>query len=283
MFADVASIALRTLGFIALLQAAGIAIFAMLLPSTGFETTSTLKRSGRSCALIALPILLIQYLLEAGRMAGDLSGVLDGQLQMLALQSPMSVVLALRLVGLLTIYACLGRINNYPLSIGIFLTLLSFTFTGHTSTHSLHWLLALLLLVHLHAIAFWFGALPALYLITLRDPIAQTAAIVGRFSSVAQWIVPCIFVAGLLLSIELLPDLAALNSDYGRFLIAKVSGFSLLMGFAVWNKWRLTPALSRGDSEAASSLRRSMLVEFVVIVIVIAVTVTMTTLCSPEM
>jgi putative copper resistance protein D len=283
VFVDVVSIALRTLGLATLLQAAGVAIFIALFRNTGFQTTFALKRWVRLCAAIALPALLVQYLLEAARMAGELSGVMDVDLQMLALHSSTSIALALRLTGLLIILAGLRRATNSVLLIGAFIALLSFIFTGHTSTHSSRGLLALLLLIHLHAIAFWFGALPALHLISVRESLTQTAAVVEKFSSLALWIVPCIFIAGLVISIQLLPNIAALGSDYGRFLIAKVSGFSLLMGLAAWNKWRLTPAIARDEHDAAISLRRSMLAEFVLILAVIAVTVTMTTLSSPEM
>jgi len=54
------------------------------------------------------------------------------------------------------------------------------------------------------------------------------------------------------------------------------------MGFAVWNKWRLVPAISGKRSHAITMLQGSILMEFVLIVCVLSVTAVMTTFFSPN-
>jgi putative copper export protein len=80
----------------------------------------------------------------------------------------------------------------------------------------------------------------------------------------------------------LLPDLAALGNSYGRLLILKVVGFSLLLGLASLNKWRLSPALARGNRDARRAFGGSLVAEFVIIAAVLSVTAVMTSLYSPE-
>jgi len=94
--------------------------------------------------------------------------------------------------------------------------------------------------------------------------------------------VPGLLIAGLLLATVLLPNVAALRTPYGRLLIVKVIGFSTLMVFAAWNKWRLGPAVARGDVRAARSLRLSLAAEYALIAAVLCVTAVLTMLYSPH-
>ena len=80
----------------------------------------------------------------------------------------------------------------------------------------------------------------------------------------------------------LLPDLAALGSSYGRLLIVKVFGFTILMGLAALNKWRFGPALGRDDGRVVKAFQRSVLAELTLIVAVLCVTAALTTFYSPE-
>jgi putative copper export protein len=55
---------------------------------------------------------------------------------------------------------------------------------------------------------------------------------IERFSATATRLVPVILLAGVAMAVVLLPNVAALGEPYGELLIAKVVGFSLLMGLA---------------------------------------------------
>jgi putative copper export protein len=47
-----------------------------------------------------------------------------------------------------------------------------------------------LLMVHLLIVAFWFGGLWPLYVVSLRETPTQAAVVIERFSAVAAWLVP---------------------------------------------------------------------------------------------
>jgi copper resistance protein D len=282
---DALSVSLRALSFLALFQATGTAIFVAIFGFGAPATESSLRRLGTCAALAALLLVCAQYLLEAARLSGELAGVFDPTLQALVMRSAPSVALAWRLLGLLVVLAALRSPHTSATVAGVLgaaIALASFTFVGHTVNQPQRWLLSVALLTHLLGVAFWFGALLPLWRICTHDNPAPAAPIVERFSSLAIWLVPAVFVAGLVLAVGLLPDLAALGTPYGWLLIAKISAFAVLMGFAALNKWRLGPALAQGDGAAASRLRRSLVAEYVLIAAVLCVTATMTTFYSPE-
>ncbi len=165
---------------------------------------------------------------------------------------------------------------------GAVLIAVSFTLTGHTATNGRRWLLAPLLLAHLLIVAFWFGALWPLCLVTLRESRERMVRVIGVFSAASGWLVPLILVAGVSIAALLLPDVAALRQPYGELLIAKVALFAVLLGLAALNKWRFGPAIASGDLQAARKFRRCVVLEYVLIAVVLAVTAVMTTFFSPE-
>jgi copper resistance protein D len=284
--ADFVSVLVRALSFIALFQAAGIALFlAGVIRGSAFRSEDRLRDIGTWSAAAAMVLVLAHYLLESARMAGELAGVLDPSLQRLVLESPTSAALGLRLAGLallLIAFRMEGKASTHLSLAGVVLVLTGFLAVGHTSTHSPRVVLALLLLFHLAVVAFWFGAIVPLHITATRE-VPQTAArIVERFSSIAIWLVPGLLVAGLVLAGLILPSLAALGTAYGQLLILKLLGFSLLLGLASLNKWRLGPALGRGDHSARRAFRASLVAEAVLIAAVLSVTAAMTSLYSPE-
>jgi copper resistance protein D len=94
--------------------------------------------------------------------------------------------------------------------------------------------------------------------------------------------VPLILVAGVAMAALLLPGVAALRQPYGELLLAKVVLFVALLGCGAFNKWRLGPALGRGELQAARRFRGVVIAECVLMVAVLSVTAVMTTFYSPE-
>ena len=284
MIPDILSATLRALGFVAVLQAGGAALFLALFGRDLVSARREILRLVRVATLAAAVLLSAQYLLEPARMAGALSGMFDAELQGFALHSRAALVLGLRLAGLLLLaWALRGNgtgMRSYGVA-GAVLIALSFPAMGHSAEDpAREWLMPLLGL-HLLVVEFWFGALLPLILVGEREPAEVSASVLERFSRLATWLVPLVLVAGLLIATKLLPDLAALRGSYGIGLILKVLLFSVLMGLAALNKWRLGPALARGGRTAQLGLRRSIGTEFVLIVLVLMGTATLTTFWSP--
>lgn len=310
---DALSALLRALSLIFLLQAAGAALFVAMLGRELADSRRAACRLARAAAIAAAVSVAAHLALQAGRMAGDLSGLLDVSLLRLALTSTAGAAAALSVLGLALVAAGLrvdrvgpgvdrstqpadhsrqwverprqwadADLSLTAAVIGAALIVASFVLTGHTSASPRRWILCVLLIAHLLIVAFWFGALPPLYLASLKESPATAARIVDRFSRVATRLVPGILIAGLALAALLVGNLGVLRRPYGELLLAKLGGFALLMGLASLNKWRLAPAMARSDAGALLAFRRSVAAELALIVAVLAVTAVMTTFFSPE-
>ncbi len=280
---DTLSVILRSASFIAMFQAAGMVLFITVFGRRLEVSLPLLRRITQLSAIAAAALLVGQYALEAARMADDMSGIVDPSLQMLAMHSASSVVLALRLLGLVVILAAIDQGDfGIPFSvIGATVAIGSFLFTGHTAANPLRWVLASLLIVHLTIVAFWFGALVPLYVASTRERPAIAGEVTNAFSRVAGWIVPGIFLAGFVLVLILVRHLAEFRLAYGISLLGKAAGFGVLMGLAALNKWRLGPAIASGDPTSLRAFRRSLVAEYLLVGAVLTVTAVMTTLFSP--
>jgi putative copper resistance protein D len=285
MLPDTLSVVVRALSFVTLFQAAGAAIFIAAFGRELTHSLADIRRAARLAALAGLVLVLAHYSLEAARMAGEMSGATDASLQAIVLHSTSGAMVAVRALGLLLIAVGLRRKGDWstiPGVIGATLAVTSFALLGHTSVHSSRWVLAPMLIVHLLAVAFWFGALLPLYFVSKREMPLVAAKVIDAFSLVAVWVVPGILIAGLVMALLLIPRLGVLREPYGELLIAKLVGFAVLMGFAATNKWRFGPAIARGEARAAQLLRRSVAAEYVLISAVLAITAVMTSFFSPE-
>ncbi len=308
---DILSVILRAVSLVLQLQAAGAVFFAAAFGPALTISLVGVRSLARVTAIAALVAVGGHYLLEAARMAGDLSGILDSSLQSTAWNSSTGGAFAVKELGLLLIIAgmqtssarltaehffksavrtspmlWLRRLSSRGFTVagitGAVLVAASFTLTGHTSTSPWRWLLAPLLLTHLLIVAFWLGALWPLWLITRRESRERAARAVALFSAAAFWLVPLILVAGAAIALLLLPDLSALRQPYGELVLAKAALFALLLVLATLNKWRFGPALGGSNLSAGRTLRRVIVAEYVMIVVVLSVTAVMTTFFSPE-
>ncbi len=282
---DVLSVVLRAVSFVMLFQAAGIAIFVALFGRRLATTRHPVHRLGQVSAIGALVFVAGHYALEAARMAGEMSGMLDPSLQQMVWHSSGRAALVSRLAGLLLIAIGLhgtGRGWTSVAVAGAVLATAAFALTGHTSVNAHRGAMAALLMFHLLVVAFWFGALAPLSLASSRETPARAADLTERFTALATWLVPMILIAGVAMAAVLLPSVSALRESYGELLIAKIVGFALLMGLAAANKWRLGPALARGTAQTGLRFRRCVAIEYVLIASVLTITAVMTSFFSPE-
>ncbi|HTW38538.1 MAG TPA: CopD family protein [Steroidobacteraceae bacterium] len=282
---DVLSLVARAVSFVLLLQSAGLALFLALFGRLMPGSADAVRRTGFASSTLGLGAALALFALEAPRMAGTLAGLWDLSLQKLALYSRLGEALGLKVAGLTLLagaFRARGELASIASVIGVSLAVGAFLVTGHTVDHPDRALLGPVLAVHLLIVAFWFGALPALYLATRRDSPAAAAQLIARFSARAVWLVPLIFLAGVAMVVMLVPGWTVFEQPYGELLLVKIGGFALLMGLAVVNRWRLGPAVASGELNALRALRASVASEYILIVGVLATTAVMTTLFSPQ-
>jgi copper resistance protein D len=281
---DALSVVFRAASFVLLLQAAGIAGFIAVFGSflAGSRSLAATRRLGWRLAVAAIVSVTAHYLLESGRMAGEMSGVFDPAMQMLALRSSTGAAFAMRVLGLSLVAVGLRRSMVAVAVAGVILAISAFAVTGHTSDTSHRAAAAILLILHLLVVAFWIGALCPLYMAARQDPPAVAAKLIDMFSTVATWAVPGIALAGIGLTVLLVPALAVFSQPYGQLLLTKVALFALLIAMASFNKWIFGPACANDHPRASLAFRRTVALEYLVICAVLAVTAVMTTFYSPE-
>jgi putative copper export protein len=281
---DIAAMSLRTLGFIAGVHAAGISLFILLVGAMNLKSVPSIRRCGMISAGAGLMATIAHYAIEPARMAGSLSAIFDPFLHSILLDSNIALAAIARAVGLVFIMLGLwknGRVGQSSALLGVMLFALSFSLVGHTVGHEYRWLLAVLITGHLLVVAFWFGSLYPMIIVSNRDATTILSTVIDRFSDVAKWLVPLIFVFGLIMSIVLLGGWENLRTPYGVLLIAKIAAFTLLLGLASLNKWRFGPAIAKSSGAAVIAFRRTVKAEWCLIAMVLAVTAWMTGLFSP--
>lgn len=278
---DLLSAVLRALSFIAVAQAAGAVLFLVCFGSVLTAARPAILTTIVVAAIAGMVLLPAQFLLEAGRMAGNMQGIFDAELQRFALSTPNATVLLLRLVALaLLLTAALAqRTMRVAGPAGAILLAASFMLTGHAARQ---WILGPLIVLHVLVVCFWFGSLLPLARVTLRESAGIAAAVVARFSRIGGLVVPVILVAGVVAAIWLLPGMHSLGSPYGLGLVAKVVAFAILMALAACNRWRLGPALASGDPRDQRRLRSVLLAEWILIAAVLAGTAALTLFLSPQ-
>jgi putative copper export protein len=205
--ADIVALALRGLAFAATLQAAGGPIFLALFGPALTQAELPVRQCALRAAVAGLILVGLHALVEPARMTGELRGMLDPAMHGLLLRSDAGTTLAVRVAGLLLI--CVGLLaSRRPVNtlalIGAFLTVSSFALMGHTVASDWRWLLALLLIIHLLAVAFWFGSLSPLMIVTRREPLVSAGRLVALFSRWAVRLVPLILIAGIAMAAILL-------------------------------------------------------------------------------
>jgi putative copper export protein len=278
---DTVSACVRTVLLWSLLQAAGAALYLALFGHALSRSIACVRRLGLISAGSAVVAVAAFYLVEAARMAGEFSGMLDPELRALALTANL-VPAGARAAGVVMLLAgfASGRSRSVGI-VGALMVAFSFAATGHTMELVPREPAAVLIILHVLLGSAWFGALLPLYLATRYEPAAAAANAVQKFTALATWSVPLIAIAGVVLAWWLGVRPAHLGGAYVQLVALKFTGFAVLMLLAAANKWRLGPRLATGDASAAQAFRRSVAVEYVVIVSVLAATATLTTFYAP--
>ena len=179
---EILSLIFRAGSFIAALQAVGVAFFLIVFRSLIRSSLVSIRSVGRYAATVGLLFTLAHYLVEPGRMAGSLSGILDPMMHSLLLDTNVATATATRLLGLCALTAGFftgGRMSNAAALLGSALLVISFTLIGHTAVHDMRWLLVILLATHLLVVAFWYGALLPLIIMSGRAENANVNSVIG--------------------------------------------------------------------------------------------------------
>ncbi|MBH98007.1 MAG: hypothetical protein CMM56_06090 [Rhodospirillaceae bacterium] len=275
---------LRAAIFLSLLQTSGVVLFIFLFNHYLTSSKAPIYFLGIISAFSGATFIVVRYLFEPVRLTGTLNGFIDISIHEFLITSNFGISQFLRFLGsiIIGVSLLLFRRNWNPSSfLGVILIASSFSFIGHVGANEQQWILGILLTIHLLSAAFWFGSLVPLHLVCTREAI-EAGKLIKHFSKIATYIVPLILFAGLGLAIILLPNFSSLKTPYGILLISKIIGFTVLMGIAALNKFKLSPSISAGNRNSCILFKRLIALEILLITIVLYITATMTTLYSPE-
>jgi copper transport protein len=216
------------------------------------------RRVIRVAALTGAAAAVLAAGVRGALLAGDgLAGLAGPSAWTLALTTGHGRAMAAAVVGLVLIAAG-GR--RWSL-LGCGAILLGFALSGHPASAAPRWLAAGAIVVHVAAAAAWIGALPAL-LERLAGRRHDIAGAIARFGRMAPAAVVALALAGIVSAAVQLDGPADLvSADYGLLVLAKVAGLGLLLGFAAWNRLRLTPLLATAPDAAVRGLVLSIRLE----------------------
>ena len=187
--------------------------------------------------------------------------------EILLTMTPIGPVLAVRAAALLAALALALAGSTRLVLIPAAVTAATIAWTGHAgATEAMAGTIHRAAdVAHIWAASGWIGALAALlHAVTARRPnVDRVAVMLAKFALLGTIFVATLVVTGVVNSLMIVgfTDLPALmGSRYGWLLGAKLMLFAGMLGLAALNRWRLTPALERGDG-AIGALRLSLAVE----------------------
>jgi copper transport protein len=267
----------RALYFIALLAAAGLALFRVLfaLPQTLLaaigKTLTTAAAAGIVTAL--LNIGLSGVVLTGGgfeQLLADASWTAAGGT---SLATSMSVAIPGLLILLLAGRLSAASGTSVALVAGATLSVASLGFSGHATSTQPVWLMTPVLIAHAMMAALWFGSLWALYRLARSHSVSAAAGLLQAFSTRATGMITVLLTSAAILvwlQLEQIGDF--LQTGYGLLLSVKITLVALLLLLAAANRWWLTPALAAGSDRTRRLLRISIGSEVLLAVLVIGVT-----------
>ncbi len=283
---DTLAVLTKALAYGALLLGAGGALFLALFGTRLNASTEAVRSAAMMASGVGAVAVLVCYLLEAGRMAGEIAGVMDHAMQRRLIHLPLAAATSARLLGATLLIAGIAPRDGEAkilAVIGATLVTASFLLVGHSVTHEPRWLIVLLLEVHLLVAAFWIGSIIPLILVARREAPAVAYQVVERFSALAVVLVPTMAVAGLVMGWMLIGGHYSIRDAYTASLTGKFGLLVLALGLAALNRARLGPALVAGTDSAVRRFSLSLSIELFILLGVVALTATLTSLFSPPM
>jgi putative copper resistance protein D len=275
----------KFLYFTLLLLSAGGVLFSFIFGHLLKDSHQRLNEFLKTITIFSVVYVIIFLFVDAIKFMGSFDGFLDFEIQKMIFQSHLGVSKLMALLGLVVLAIALKLKQNSQLivgMVGITLVAVSFTYTGHSAENPFRFILSPLLILHILVVAFWFGSLIPLYIIVKHEDPAVSGGIVESYSKKATFIVPLIFIAGLIIGLILMKGVNFFDHTYGLIVLFKIGLFSALMLIAALNKWRLGPQLLSNNPGASKNLRIALTVEFLFICTIVLATAILTGYFSPE-
>ncbi|GJL93368.1 CopD family protein [Hyphococcus sp.] len=158
----------------------------------------------------------------------------------------------------------------------------SFGLAGHTQGLEAPGIFPWLAGLHVLVAGFWFAAPVSLWPRTKLDQ-AELVRRLETFSHIAQFAVPALFGAGLILALRLADGWGGLiGSAYGRLLLAKLFVASAALALGAFNKTWVTGRMAQNEHQGRAALKLTLSIEFVAFLSTLALIALATTALGPE-
>lgn len=259
-------IAARALVYLLLLPAAGLPLYALTALRVAPVSTAIRRMTGVLAVLAGLASIW-WVVASVSAMAATRVAELDREtIMVVAGATPLGMVLVVRLAAL-AILAATILWPRVPLALPVLAGLAALAtaaFTGHAgasegTTGLVHRIADA---AHLAAGACWLAALLRFVAGSFGGGSAQAAAArLARFAATGTVIVAILAVTGLANLVLIAGPGLPPPGPWSWLLVAKLGLFAAMLGLAAANRWRLTPALERGDPGAERRLRLSLAAE----------------------
>lgn len=252
----------RAAAYLALLLVAGVPLHALAAgPALGVRARAALAL----LAVVAAFASAWWALESVAAMAGISLAELDqATAEVVLAQTPLGKVMEWRLTALAAVFlACFMpfRLLRVPtLALAGSVALGSMAWTGHAgaSEMALHRISDV---AHVIAAATWIGAL-AVFTVAAFSREGADASGLARFARTGSVVVAVLILTGLFNTFAIAGWPMAFEARWFSILAIKLALFATMLALAAGNRWRIVPALERGEPGAATSLRRSLLLEF---------------------
>jgi putative copper resistance protein D len=273
---DPVAVLIRLSLYISLGLAFGLSVFPLhaLPPERRAPWLMSKRRLLVALAGIALLSSVFGLAVLASRMLGIALGAVDADALAMVLELPgLGPALAVRAAALsFATWALMSRRRGNPaamLSTGLALATLAWAGHAGASEGALGALHLGSTILHLWGAGLWTGAIAAFLLLAARsaqnseEDRHMLAAALGRFHTTGTVVVGVLVASGLVnaaLIAGLPPPRAALFSPWGQLMALKLFAFSMMLGLAALNRFRLAPAFARTQCSVAL-IGRSLRVE----------------------
>lgn len=255
-------LAARAAAYLALLLVAGVPLHAL---AAGQLLAFRARLVLALLAIVAAFASAWWALESVAAMAGITLAELDqATAEVVLAQTPLGKVMEWRLTALAAVFlACFVplRVLRMPiLALAGSVALGSVAWTGHAgaSEMALHRVSDV---AHVLAAATWIGALAVFVTSAFSREGADTAAL-ARFARTGSVVVAVLILTGLLNTLAIAGWPMMFEARWFSILAVKLALFAAMLALAAGNRWRIVPALERGEPGATARLRRSLVLEF---------------------
>jgi putative copper resistance protein D len=252
----------RALGYMGCLGAMGAALFLVFMSE---QLTYDEARAARRWLVLLMLLGLLASLALWPLRAAELSGIRDGafrwQLYPQIARSPFGDSFFLRASGLILVLFALVRTTwgAGVATAGALLVAMSYVAVGHAAAFRPRQELSALIIMHIVAVAFWFGSLFPLRNVTLRrDPRSSAEAIQVWSRYALAFTLLALVTGGWGALLVAGPPMGLTRSGFGWALIAKLALVTAMLFGALACRFRHVRLMARGDVLAGDAFRRSV-------------------------